>query len=140
MRNLWKVIALVLVVGVGGVLTKGALDYTSRTEFCGTVCHTMEGQFERWGHSSHQVEDGCISCHLPHDNPVNYLVRKSIDGALDIYAFTVHEPPERIQISDRGARLVQQNCQRCHEALIMTYNVAEDRYCWDCHRGLPHGF
>jgi len=140
LKLVWKVLALVLVIGVGGVLTKGALDYTSGAEFCGTICHTMEGQYERWGHSSHRVEDGCISCHLPHDNFINYLVRKTTDGMYDVYSFTLKDPPDRLQISQRGADLVVQNCQRCHENLIMAYNVAEGRYCWDCHRGLPHGF
>lgn len=140
MRTSWKLFAIVLLVVIGGILAKGAIDYTSTSHYCGTTCHTMEGQYIRWEHSSHRVEDGCVSCHLPQDNYVNYLVRKSIDGALDIYAFTMKDPPDYIQLSQRGADLVQENCIRCHETLITSYNVADEGYCWDCHRGLPHGF
>jgi cytochrome c nitrite reductase small subunit len=41
-----------------------------------------------------------------------------------------------MQISDHGAKVVLENCQRCHAELIS--RIHEDRRCWDCHRRLSH--
>ena len=59
-----------------------------------------------------------------------------MEGVKDSLAFHTGRVSETIRISDHGAKVVQENCQRCHAETISRIN--EDRRCWDCHRRLSH--
>ncbi|NLW24171.1 MAG: cytochrome c nitrite reductase small subunit [Clostridia bacterium] len=131
------ILLLTFLLGVIGI-TEGAMTYTSRSEFC-VSCHVMEGQYERWQNSSHIQWAGCSDCHVPHDNYVNMMMTKALDGMGHVYAFTIEGKLEDIKIKERSAKVVNDNCLRCHEDLMQGINT-EGRNCWDCHRGLPHGF
>ncbi len=57
--------------------------------------------------------------------------------------------PQNIFIKEAGIGVVQENCIRCHNALISDAELLvqtdlyqhkfEDRLCWECHREVPHG-
>jgi nitrate/TMAO reductase-like tetraheme cytochrome c subunit len=52
-----------LIVGVGLILTYGAMEVSSTPAFCGT-CHVMAPYFESWETSSH-ASIACVDCHIP---------------------------------------------------------------------------
>ncbi len=52
-----------LIVGLGLVLTYGAMEVSSTPAFCGT-CHVMEPYYESWKTSSH-ADIACVDCHIP---------------------------------------------------------------------------
>jgi cytochrome c nitrite reductase small subunit len=64
--------------------------------------------------------------------------------------FTLRNEPQVIYIKEEGAKAVQKNCIRCHNNLITDNRIlskthqfddfrTEGRYCWTCHREVPHG-
>jgi cytochrome c nitrite reductase small subunit len=63
--------------------------------------------------------------------------------------FTLRMEPQVIAIHDPGKKVVQENCERCHEGLIENVSLTDgrpdnirhgqNRLCWDCHREVPHG-
>jgi nitrate/TMAO reductase-like tetraheme cytochrome c subunit len=55
--------AVGLAVGVGMVLTYGAMEVSSTPNFCGT-CHVMTPYYESWKTSNHS-EIACVDCHIP---------------------------------------------------------------------------
>ncbi len=55
--------AIGLLVGVGLVLTYGAMEVSSTPRFCGS-CHVMEPYYESWVSSSH-ANIACVDCHIP---------------------------------------------------------------------------
>ena len=104
-------------------------------EFCGS-CHVLQPEYEAWFHSGAHQNIKCVDCHLPNNNLAIHLFRKSVDGVKDTLAFHTGFVSETIRISDHGAAVVLQNCQRCHSEVISRIN--EDRRCWDCHRRMSH--
>lgn len=57
----------------------------------------------------------------------------------DAYYFYTNQVPDPIQLSDRGSKIVRENCLRCHGNLMEEVEN-EDRDCWECHRSVPHGY
>ncbi|ACX52973.1 cytochrome c nitrate reductase, small subunit [Ammonifex degensii KC4] len=138
-RRLWLILAgVALAAAVLAAGTKAAVSYTDRPEFC-ISCHVMEPQYETWFHSSHRQWASCSDCHVPHQNLPAKLVGKAIDGTRDFYLFYTNQVPDPIRLGARGARIVRENCLRCHGDLMERVIDREDRNCWDCHRSVPHG-
>ena len=52
--------------------------YTESSEFCGTVCHSMDPQFARYKHSEHANVE-CVACHVG-PGP-DYYIKSKIEGA-----------------------------------------------------------
>ena len=55
--------AIALLVGLGLILTYGAMEVSSTPAFCGT-CHVMAPYYESWEMSSH-ANIACVDCHIP---------------------------------------------------------------------------
>jgi cytochrome c nitrite reductase small subunit len=104
-------------------------------EFCAS-CHVMEAQYENWFHTGGHKRLKCIECHLPNDSLPRHLAWKGVEGMRDAFAFYSGRLPETIKLSDHGATILKENCERCHEQLVS--NINEDRNCWQCHRRLSH--
>ena len=112
-------------------------------------CHIMVPQYATWNHSSHREVATCNDCHVPHDNFVSHYYFKAKDGLRHASIFTIRGEPQVIQIKHAGIEVVQQNCIRCHEQLILSaqqqvnhtdfYTEREVRLCWECHKEVPHG-
>ncbi|NBC82321.1 MAG: cytochrome c nitrite reductase small subunit [Bacteroidetes bacterium] len=112
-------------------------------------CHIMAPQYATWSHSSHREVATCNDCHVPHDNIINKYYFKAKDGMRHATIFTLRREPQVIFIRDEGREVVQQNCVRCHQNLLVddqlaTYNThfnhqRTEKKCWDCHREVPHG-
>jgi len=114
-------------------------------------CHVMYSQFDSWQHSSHARVANCNDCHVPHDNFLNKYYFKAKDGLRHSTIFTFRLEPQVIRIKEAGKKVVQENCERCHEGLLSYHETFEaimnggkedeenERLCWDCHRETPHG-
>ncbi len=112
-------------------------------------CHIMAPQYATWNHSSHREWANCNDCHVPHNNAINKYYFKAKDGLRHATIFTLRKEPQVIFIKEEGKQVVQDNCLRCHAALltdhkVMNYtstyqHVRSERPCWDCHRETPHG-
>lgn len=130
-----------------------ALSYLSKDPKACINCHVMNTQYATWQHSAHGVAGvTCIECHLPTDSFINKYKSKAIDGWNHTVAFTFNTYKPAIQISEDGARRVQENCISCHASLTSQIVSNADKYhnfdqpyvengrkCWDCHKGTPHG-
>ncbi|MBU8893320.1 MAG: cytochrome c nitrite reductase small subunit [Bacteroidales bacterium] len=112
-------------------------------------CHVMVPQYATWNHGSHRELASCNECHVPHNNVVSTYYFKAKDGLRHATMFAFRMEPQVIKIKDAGIEVVQQNCLRCHEELLVTaeqqvnnkafHSDRETRLCWECHRETPHG-
>jgi cytochrome c nitrite reductase small subunit len=151
----WRLaVTLVLGVFVGLGLhifyISNAVSYLSDEPTTCINCHVMNPQYATWFHSSHRERATCTDCHVPHNNMVNKYYFKAKDGFRHASVFTLRNEPQVIFIKEEGANAVQKNCIRCHNHLITDHNMlnkthefdkfrTEGRYCWSCHREVPHG-
>lgn len=148
------------VIIVSGILTgllfyvihiSNAASYLSTDPMACVNCHIMAPQYATWERGSHARVATCYDCHVPHDNIFNTYYFKAKDGMRHATMFTFRLEPQVIRIKDDGKWAVQTNCIRCHSNVIHPIslrainpqNIAEDkngdRFCWDCHREVPHG-
>jgi cytochrome c nitrite reductase small subunit len=145
------IIILGLLVGTAAFTFRAsrAHSYLSdRPETC-MNCHIMAPQFATWSHSSHREKTNCNDCHVPHDNVFRTYFFKAKDGMRHATIFTLRAEPQVIFIKEAGIEVVQENCIRCHEQLLIdaklsaysdqTNHFRTDRLCWECHRETPHG-
>jgi cytochrome c nitrite reductase small subunit len=140
-KRLWSYLGIVIIIGIAGGLFASfgppKLYAKSGTpEFC-AGCHVMEAEYEAWRHQGAHRRIKCIDCHLPNDQFVNHMTWKGLTGMQDVFSFYSGRVPEIIRLSDRGAKIVKANCERCHAETIARVSM-EDRNCWACHRRLSH--
>lgn len=111
-------------------------------------CHTMNAKYATWQHSSHREFAGCADCHLPGDSFVAKWLAKARDGFNHSVAMTMGGYGNALMINADAAERIQTNCINCHDEMVSqlmanqslyTENSTKDRYCWDCHRSVPHG-
>lgn len=141
-KKLWfYAIILAVILGAGGLFVSFGppklYAKSSTPEFC-VGCHVMETEYEAWRHAGAHRRIKCVDCHLPNDNQARHLTWKNIEGMKDMVLFYSGKVSENLRLSERGTRVVQENCRRCHEETIARINV--DRNCWECHRRLAHKF
>ncbi len=150
----WKPVVVVLLGLLTGILflvlhASEAHSYISdQPETC-INCHVMYPHYASWARSSHRETATCAECHVPQDNVFNKYYVKGTDGLRHAWVFTMRDEPQVLMIKERGTRVVQNNCIRCHQDLVeMTRLVEfttsnshhdERNHCWDCHRDVPHG-
>ena len=109
--------------------------WSGSPEFCNS-CHIMESRYEAWFHAGAHRRSKCVDCHLPNDTAFNHLLHKMVDGGWEFVSFHTGRVADDIRLSPAGARVLRDNCLRCHtEAMAL---VSEDRNCWECHRRLSH--
>jgi cytochrome c nitrite reductase small subunit len=114
-------------------------------------CHVMTTQYVTWQHSSHSSAATCNDCHVPHDSLASAYAFKARDGLWHATVFTMRWEPQVIRLSPKAIPVVENNCRRCHAAVIQDVSLAEPASaaiaahepaglrCWDCHRETPHG-
>lgn len=142
----WPMYTMFAVVGILfglSVFTFGyaeGLSYFSNDPQACTNCHVMREELDAWSRSSHKAVAGCNDCHTPHTFPEKWLI-KGLNGFKHSWAFTSGNFPEPIRIGALNAKIAQDNCIACHEAL--TANVhrpdsAETLRCVACHGNVGH--
>lgn len=119
-------------------------------------CHIMTPYYASWSHSSHgRVEDKsngatCNDCHVPHSSLVAKYGFKAMDGMKHVAYFVTRSERQAIMAEDASAKVIMDNCIRCHTQLnqefvktgrigYMQAKRGEGMACWDCHRNVPHG-
>lgn len=127
------------------------LSYLSSDSQTCINCHVMDAHYASWQNSSHR-EVGCVECHLPRDSFVGKMSAKARDGFNHSVAFTLGTYSNSMRATDDASRRIQANCISCHQDVVAEmleygemYQSLEGggdvaRRCWDCHRGVPHGF
>ncbi len=150
----WRTIASItggIIVGLGIYILyiSNAVSYISDDPRACVNCHIMSPQFATWERSSHGRDTNCNDCHVPHDNFFRKYYFKANDGLRHATMFTLRMEPQVIRIKEAGKKAVQENCIRCHSnnihpialRAISAKSIFDegDRYCWDCHREVPHG-
>ncbi|ACD94766.1 cytochrome c nitrite reductase small subunit [Trichlorobacter lovleyi] len=131
-------IAVVCCALLGLYLTLGPPHLLAKSEspdFCAS-CHVMEAQHTAFMHAGAHRRFKCVDCHLPNDNLASHYIWKSIDGMKDVLFFYSGKVPEKITLSEHGAKVVKANCIRCHETLVSQMDTS--RNCWSCHRRVTH--
>jgi cytochrome c nitrite reductase small subunit len=148
----WSAPGLVLTALVGVLVGVGAytfqygqgFSYFQSDPAACMNCHIMRPHFETWIKSSHGRIAGCVDCHLPARLPGSVLAKME-NGWNHSWAFTRQTFHEPIQITPKNARILQENCNRCHGALVdqmLGHPAAVDRdtaiACVHCHAGVGH--
>jgi|UniRef100_A0A7C5ALE2 cytochrome c nitrite reductase small subunit len=139
-RQCWLALLVLLaaVVVVVAFLAFGPLQLYAKSgtpEFCGR-CHVMESRYEAWFHAGGHRRIKCVDCHLPGDSTWSHALWKVIDGGKEFFLFHTGQISEEIHLSSHGAKILKDNCLRCHKETMARLN--EDRNCWECHRRLRH--
>ena len=143
---LWTMVVFSgLFAGVGAYTFRYAngLSYFSADPRACMNCHIMRPQFDAWQKASHHTAATCIECHLPHDLVPKYIA-KAENGYRHSKEFTAGTFAEPIVVKARGREILQQNCVRCHAALIAETNPQAEQDssqsdCVRCHSGVGHG-
>ena len=111
------------------------LARSDQPEFC-VRCHVMESEYEAWAHTGAHRRKMCVDCHLPNDNAGIHYIWKALDGLKDVAFFYSGAVSDHIELTAHGAKVLQENCIRCHEQTVMQIN--QERNCWECHRRVMH--
>lgn len=122
----------VVVIGVQGMHA-----FTKDSSFC-VSCHVMEPVYGTWSHSSHREIAGCNDCHTDQTNYFTKSYTKATAGVQHLYHNTMGSIPTPIRIAEKNTQLVQDNCLRCHQDVVVNLNMDPSRRCFDCHRYTPH--
>jgi cytochrome c nitrite reductase small subunit len=106
-------------------------------------CHIMQRQYDAWQKSSHSRVAVCVDCHLPHEFIAKYTAKLE-NGWRHGKKFTTQEFTEPIVVQAKGRAILQDNCLRCHDALVHDIAQAfgaerEPFRCTHCHAGVGHG-
>lgn len=140
-----------LIAGLGFYVlnVSNAVSYLSDDPRTCMNCHVMTAEYITWDHSSHRNVASCNDCHVPHNNVVNKYYFKAKDGLYHASVYTLRMEPQVITMREPSAKVVQQNCIRCHSNQVADAKMLdwveghkEDRFerrCWECHRETPHG-
>ena len=154
--NVMKYVAICSVVTVLGLFAyvvneSKMLSYLSSDPKVSINCHTMNTHYATWQHSSHREKASCVDCHLPRDSFLNKMLAKSRDGYNHSVAMTLGSYGNNLKTSTNAAKRIQANCISCHKEIVSQmqenselYEISDSpvqmgRFCWDCHRSVPHG-
>ncbi|MBM4287592.1 MAG: cytochrome c nitrite reductase small subunit [Deltaproteobacteria bacterium] len=138
MTLVYLLVFLLIAAALGAFIAFGPPRLYARSEspeYCGS-CHVMESRYEAWFHAGAHRRITCVDCHLPNDTAFNHALWKALDGGKEFLSFYTGRVDEDLRLSSRGARVLKENCLRCHTETMARVN--EDRNCWECHRRLGH--
>jgi cytochrome c nitrite reductase small subunit len=127
-------------VGAGGytVHTSGATSYLSDDPRACVNCHVMRDPYDGWQKAGHHDRATCNDCHVPQALVPKY-VSKAINGYRHAKGFTFEDFHEPIRIRPGNARVLNENCVRCHAALVHEILPGERLDCVRCHAQAGHG-
>lgn len=143
-KSFWVLLFLAsLFVGVGATTFRYAegLSYFSADPKACVNCHIMQPSFDSWQKASHHGVAKCVDCHLPHALVPKYLA-KADNGYRHSKGFTFQDFHEPIRVTARNDAILQDNCLRCHDALVHGTGLTGGRgalRCVHCHRTVGHG-
>jgi cytochrome c nitrite reductase small subunit len=127
--------------GTVTVVQSGALSYLSDEPKACASCHIMREHFDGWQKASHHGVATCNDCHTPTSFVPKYWV-KAENGWWHSKGFTLQDFHEPIRIREGNARVLRENCVRCHEGLVHPIGPrdgGEAMNCVRCHAQVGHG-
>jgi cytochrome c nitrite reductase small subunit len=134
-----------IAAGVGAYTFQYAegLSYLKTDPRACVNCHIMQPQYDAWQKASHHDVAVCVDCHLPEAFFEKY-VAKLENGWRHGEKFTTQNFVEPIVVQARGREILQENCVRCHGALVHEMAEAPSRKgeslaCTHCHVNVGHG-
>jgi cytochrome c nitrite reductase small subunit len=130
-----------LAAGIGAYTFQYAegLSYLSKDPRACVNCHIMQPQFDSWQKASHHTVAACVDCHLPADGMAKWIAKAS-NGWHHSKGFTFQDFEEPIRIKGDNARILQENCLRCHADLVHdAFTMGGEMSCVHCHRDVGHG-
>jgi cytochrome c nitrite reductase small subunit len=106
-------------------------------------CHVMREHFDGWQKASHHAHATCVDCHLPHEGLPKWIA-KAENGFWHSTRFTLQDFHEPIRNHGKNARILQDNCLKCHEGLLadLVHHGSfadESNNCVRCHASVGHG-
>lgn len=125
-------------------------SYLSNNPKACVNCHVMREQYDGWQKTTHHAVATCNDCHVPQDLVGKYTA-KAEHGYRHSKAFTFQDFHEPIRITPADLGIVNDNCRRCHGALVADIVSAQDAHhasmgsamggitCTHCHGGIGHG-
>jgi cytochrome c nitrite reductase small subunit len=134
-----------ITLGLGGFTfwyAEGGSYFSTDPRAC-MNCHIMREHYDGWQKASHHAHAGCVDCHLPPEGAAKW-VAKAENGFWHSTRFTLQDFHEPIRIGAKNARILQDNCQRCHQELVseLVQHGAfadESNSCVRCHPAVGHG-
>ena len=132
-------------IGVGimtFVYAKGGSYLSNQPKACAN-CHVMREVLHDWQVGDHHHVAVCNDCHVPQGALSKWAI-KALNGAHHSYAFTFLETPVTIRAGALSRKIVQDNCLRCHAALLPShpeatgYGKSGEANCVKCHRQVGH--
>ena len=112
----------------GAIVCFLVLNFTlakvSTAQFCGTVCHEMNGVYEGWKQSGHYVNTSgtvtqCVDCHLPPGE--YYFERLAAEGKAGVKNIISHSKGGYDPNKGRDsvlASMPDERCLKCHANLM----------------------
>lgn len=121
---------------------EGLSYFSSDPRYC-VNCHIMRDEYDGWRKASHHAAAVCVDCHLPHAL-VPKLFAKADNGYRHSRGFTLQDFHEPIMITRGNAAILQDNCVRCHAAIVEEMlqrgpRFADRTSCVHCHSHVGHG-
>lgn len=137
------VIGILMGVGLFTFHYGEGLSYFSKDPKACVNCHIMQPQFDSWQKASHHAVASCVECHLPHDT-IEKFIAKADNGYRHSKGFTFQDFHEPIMITKKSGQILQENCLRCHDALVhdlvgLKKPKLKTLQCVHCHSNVGHG-
>jgi predicted CXXCH cytochrome family protein len=96
------------------IMTSGAAQYTSRSQFCAS-CHIMQPYYDSWQESAHH-DVACIKCHFPPG--AGEKVRGKMLGLVQLLKYVTATAGPRF-----SAEIPDESCLRCHDTRLLSGRV-----------------
>ncbi len=97
------------------VMTGGAAQYTSRSQFC-MSCHIMQPYYDSWAASPHK-DVTCIKCHFPPG--AGEKIRGKLQGLVQLIKYVTATAGPRLT-----AEIPDESCLRCHDTRLLSGKVS----------------
>jgi nitrate/TMAO reductase-like tetraheme cytochrome c subunit len=110
---------------VGLAIVAGGVQgyvYTESTEFCGTVCHSMYPQYERYQLSAHAKVE-CAQCHV--GEGLQPFVQSKIDGTRQLIGTILNNYSRPIKSPVHNLRPARETCETCHSPASFKDNITK---------------
>lgn len=137
-KRLLPYIILVSAGLVAFIVAGAGWEYTNRSEFCGTACHTMPPEYLSYLVSPH-ANVKCVECHIGRATIAEQFTRKAQDITHVIrFVGADYEVP----IYSKKLRPASQVCERCHNpekfspnslTTLTTYDAAKNNELSETH-------
>ena len=102
--------------------------YTESSEFCGTTCHMMYPQAERYEQSAHAKVE-CTKCHI--GPGVKPFIDSKIEGARELYMMVTNTYHRPIKSPVHNLRPARETCEGCHSPTSFTDNMIKTIHRYD---------